>query len=427
MMRKWLVLFLIGFLLFACAPAAVVEQIDDVQSTLSSTGVPQAQGFPYQEIDFDEVMPADVRAEQCWNALGMDDAGRIYIGFTGSTAGKGEDFSVFRYDPATGEKKFLGTLATAAEAAENLEAGEPLPKGHTRMIFADGKMYIGSQNFHDLKQEIDALPSFRGAHLFAYDIAADQLVDESSALPDGVVLPHQGIIALNILPEDHLLVGLAHPHSDIVLYDYQAGQVREIVPGIPWKLGNPLSREIVVTPGGKVYTYRGTEDPAQREESHLVWVYDIHTGEMKSTDFSMTGGFWNGQTITRDGTTIYLSTVQGELYRLDVAEQQFTHLGNLIPAVDEKVGREIVYLYGITLSPDEQTIYAAPSFLSDSNAELYAYDIASGESSFVMKLPPGVYTGSDLRDDQGNLYMAHFGNSANLWSGRVRLFVINVE
>ena len=51
--------------------------------------------------------------------------------------------------------------------------GENIPKGHTRLIFADGKVYMGSQGFHDLKNEIDDLPRYRGAHIFAFGTATN--------------------------------------------------------------------------------------------------------------------------------------------------------------------------------------------------------------------------------------------------------------
>ena len=63
------------------------------------------------------------------------------------------------------------------------------------MIFADGKMYMGSQSFHDLKWEIDSLPTFRGSHLFAFDTTADTWSDLSAALPEGVVLCEKGVSA----------------------------------------------------------------------------------------------------------------------------------------------------------------------------------------------------------------------------------------
>jgi hypothetical protein len=161
-------------------------------------------------------------------------------------------------------------------AAGNSQTGENIPKGHTRMIYANSRMYMGSQSFHDLKWEIDSLPTYRGSHLFALDSISDLWKDLSAALPGGVVTQHEGIISLNILPKEHLLVGLAHPSSDIVLYNYLTEQLVKVIPGIPWKLGNPLSRESIVAPSGNIYTYRGTEAVNQHNETHSVWVYNIH-------------------------------------------------------------------------------------------------------------------------------------------------------
>jgi hypothetical protein len=116
--------------------------------------------------------------------------------------------------------------------------------------------------------------------------------------------------------------------------------VQQIVPGIPWRLGNPLSWEVVVTKKSKIYTYRGTEDPAQRDEVHRIWVYDPKTNESTETAYTATGGFWNGQTWTRDGNTIYLSTVNGELYKLDVGTEVFTYLGYFLPWEEYAAGGE---------------------------------------------------------------------------------------
>lgn len=362
--------------------------------------------------------------------MGMDDKGRVYIGFTSTRNDGRGDFAVFRYDPASGERLFLGTFLDIAKAAGNLQDGESIPKGHTRMIFVDGKMYMASQGFHDLKQEIDTLPTYRGSHLFAYDTTAGTWQDLSASLPGGVVTEHEGIISLNIIPEEHLLVGLAHPSSDIVLFDYKTNQFVKVVPGIPWKLGNPLSREIIVTPNGHIYTYRGTEDPAQRNESHPVWVYDIHTDEMKNTGFEVTNGFWNNQTQTRDGSKIYVSTVNGELYEFDVATETFTDLGYELPKTDN---RTISTTYTVQLSPDEKNIYYAISAIGNGIGggakggfdELYAYNIASGEITFVQQLPAGIYTSGDLRDSE-NIYFAHFGGYDNFWSGHPNLMIIHV-
>jgi outer membrane protein assembly factor BamB len=423
--KTWLFLIIIALLLVSCDSST-----QQVLPTITPATTVQPAEVTWSEISFDDLVPQDANVDmyQCWNGMGMDDQGWIFIGYTSFRDGRSrEDFVVFRYDPATGEREFLGTFMDIAAAEDNLKEGESMPKGHTRMIFADGEMYMGSQGFHDFKWEIDELPEYRGSHIFAYDVAAGTWEDLAADLPGGVVTEQQGIVALNILRDEGLLIGLAHPHSDIVLYDYQTNQIDRIVPGIPWKLGNPLSREVIVAPSGNIYTYRGTEDPSQRDEVHPVWVYNIHSGEMKETDFTMTNGFWIGQTETRDGSKIYVSTTNGQLYEFDVATETFKDLGHMLPKEDYEAGRRILYQYGPILSPDEKKIYFVPSIIEnpEGSGELYEYDIASGEVAFVEQLPVGIYTSGDLRDEE-NVYFAHFGNESQLWGGDVRLMIISV-
>jgi outer membrane protein assembly factor BamB len=376
-----------------------------------------------QTITFDDLAPAKMVLEQCWNATGMDGRGKVYLGFTARRGDGREDFALFRYDPATGDRRFLGTFMDASAAAGNLAAGEEIPKGHTRLVELDGKIYMGSQGFHDFKDRLDGLERFRGSHLYAYDIAGGTLQDLSRTLPGGVVTRHTGIIALAAVPGEKLLAGLEHPTSNIVLFDPATGRVRATVPGIPWKLGNPLSREIVATKYDTIYTYRGTEDPAARDQSHEVWVYDLKTGRQRPTANVVTGGFWNGQAATRDGETIYLSTVNGELYRLDARSGMMTHLGPFLPRDEVEGGERIDQLYGITLSSDEQRIYAAPRRHRSHDTNLYAYDIARGVVTIMGKLERALYTGSQVRDSRGNIYMARFGDG-DAWQGKAGLTIL---
>lgn len=104
------------------------------------------------------------------------------------------------------------------------------------------------------------------------------------------MIKHQGIVALSYSPEHKLLVGLSHPHGDIILFDPATATVRKVVKGIPWALNKMVSREIVVTRTGKVYTYRGPEDPALRGNSNPVWEYDIATGKHRNTGSSSRAG-----------------------------------------------------------------------------------------------------------------------------------------
>jgi hypothetical protein len=248
-----------------------------------------------------------------------------------------------------------------------------------------------------------------------------------------VITEREGIISLNILPGENLLIGLAHPSSDILLYDYKKDQLVKVVPGIPWKLGNPLSREFIVAPSGNIYTYRGTEAVNQRHETHTVWVYNIHTGEMKDTGFEMTNGFWIGQTQKRDGSKIYINTTGGEIYEFDTATETFKDLGYELPGTDDRI---INYTYAITLSPDETRIYYILSVIqnpggqegdgSGGTGELWYYDLATGQIVFVQKLPPGIYTSADLRDNE-NIYFSHFGTKYNIWSGKAGLFILHIS
>ena len=378
-----------------------------------------------QTITFDDLAPHGMVLEQCWDAIGMDRQGRVYIGFTGKRPDGREDFAVFRYAPSTGERRLLGTFMDVSQAAGNLAPNEQIPKGHTHFVEAQGKIYMASQNFHDLKGPIDSLPTYRGAHLYAYDTATDRLEEVSRSLPGGVLAEHTGVIALSAVPGRTLLAGLAHPTSDIVLFDYARRQVTP-VPGIPWQLGNPLSREIVATKQGRIFTYRGTEDPAQRAESHPIWVYDLGTGINKSTRYSATGGFWNGQARTRDGETIYLSTVNGELYRLDTGGDVITPLGHFLPKAEVGAGERIDQLYGITLSGDEKKIYGVPRRHRSKDAGLYAYDIATGTVTKAGQLETAVYAGSDVRDAHGTIYMGRLGDAGD-WEGKAGLAIINAQ
>ncbi|WP_205574716.1 NHL repeat-containing protein [Indioceanicola profundi] len=412
-MRSMIAAFIAVLALLGVDGASAGSEAGQVRSELSTT-----------VISFDDIAPEGFILQQSWNAMGMDGQGRVYIGFTSLRPDGREDFLVFRYDPATGERRFLGSFMDASAAAGNLRSGEEIPKGHTRMLEVDGRMIMGSQGFHDFKGAIDGLPEYRGAHLYAYDIAADRLDDISSRLPDGVVVRHQGIIALSQVPGTSLIAGLTHPYSDIVLFDSKAERVEKIVPGIPWSFGNPVSREIVATSGGRIYTYRGTEDPTHRGATHPIWEFDPATGSMAPTPFTATGGFWNGQTWTGDGRTIYLSTVNGELYRLDTDSGEFSHLGHFLPKKDFDAGVRVNSLYGIILSADEQRIYGIPQTNRGWTSNLYAYEIESGAVTLVREVEQAIYTGSHMRDGHGNIYFAKFGDGRS-WNGKVGLLVVH--
>jgi hypothetical protein len=419
--------------LFATAALTAPSSISPPAGTPSGSVATLAwqagdNGVQWAEIRFDDLAPPYVSLQQCWNAMGMDNKGRIYIGFTSNRQGGGEDFVVFRYDPASRERLFLGTLVDIAQSAGNLAPGESIPKGHTRLIFVDGKVYMGSQGFHDFKDGVDDLPKYRGAHIFSFDTSSNTWQDLAADFQDGVIVKHQGIVGLSLLRDQNLLVGLTHPYSDLVLFNYKTNQIKKVIPGIPWKLGNPLSREVIVAPSGRIYTYRGTEDPKQRDERHPVWVYDLEKNEMSNTGFEMTQGFWIGKAEKRDGSKTYVSTINGQLYEFDTLSEKFQDLGYLLPKANIEAGRKIDLMYGVTLSPDETKLYYIPAQLENpqGSGELYSYDIATRQVKFVDQLPRGAYTSANLHDGR-NIYMAHFGTGDNAPSGNASLIIIKAD
>jgi hypothetical protein len=374
-----------------------------------------ASGYTLKYISFDDVVPSYLTPTQSWNSLGLDDQDRVYITWTSTRDDGRQDTALFRYTHRKGRKEFLGSFIDVATAQGNLAAGEEIPKGHTRILQVGRKMYMASMGFHDFKGAIDTLPAYRGAHLFSYDLDTGAFDDVSRSLPGGVVIAHQGIVALNYSPEHHLLVGLAHPLGDIVLYDLVANTVRKVVPGIPWQLDHVVSREIVVTRTGKIYTYRGPENPDLRDLTDEVWEYDIARDTMRGTGQLLKGGFWNGQAVSRNRKRIYLSTVAGELYRLDVRHGTFTALGPLEDPADynDPLEYRVVYLYGIEMTSDEQTILGWPIIApyagdGDVPTRLMAYDVSRGKVSKQFDASIQTFTGSNHRDHRGNFYQAAF-------------------
>lgn len=414
MKKVWIV----ALVVFLLSGSSVEEMVMEDPSAYTEAFTTK-NGVDYAYISFDDMAPEGYELNQCWNGIGMDDEGRVYIGWTSLRPDGIEDFVIYQYDPETKQRKLVGTMMTASEEANNLEEGEAIPKGHTEMICVDGKMYMASQSFHDFKEEIDDLAYYRGAHLYEYDIKKGTFTDISAKMPGGVVIENEGIVGMTYMAATNQLIGLTHPHSSMVFIDLKSGKVAEVVEGIPWQLGNPLSREVIVDKYGKVYLYRGTEMPDRVEESFSMWVYDTNTRELYETDQSFHSGFWSGQAHTSDGDTIYISTVNGGLFSLDTETSNVSDLGAFIPLNMEIAKVRPMYLYDITLSHDEETIYALPPA---EYGNLFEYDIESGRVLQAARLPDDIYCSNNLKGPNGELYFAKF----KPWSGQGRLMIVSL-
>ena len=382
----------------------------------------------FRIIKFDEMFPEGFTGDTSWDPMGIDGNGIIYFGYTGRRtdliAGEEiEDFAVFSYDPEKDVVKFLGTFIEACKAANNYIYGEEIPKGHTKFYCVDNKMYMASQGFHDYKQQIDGEDGYetkRGAHLFVYDIEKEILFDLSSQMPGGVWCEHQGVVAMNYMPELGKLVGFTHPLADLVFYDLATGTVDRYVNGIPWSLGNPLSREIIVS-GDRVYLYRGVEDTGARAELQWpVYCYDYGEDRLYQTGDTMKGGFWNGQATTSDGKTTYISGCCGILYKMDMETGRVTFLRDMDLDGENVIG----YTYSISMSPDETKLFYIPT--ARNPGRIYEYDIATNTLAVVVDVPTAVYCGSNIVTKDNWYYFTRFGDGSG-WEGNPSLVAYKLE
>ena len=131
-LTKFLLLAVIALLLAGCGNFSQSPAPTPTPIPLSADEIADTFEYKWREIAFDDLIPSglDVDLQQCWNGMGMDDKGRIYIGFTSfRDNSKYEDFVVFRYDPATEKREFLGTFMDIAAANNNLGKARASPRG----------------------------------------------------------------------------------------------------------------------------------------------------------------------------------------------------------------------------------------------------------------------------------------------------------
>lgn len=406
------------------APAAKKEAFEYPKESEYVGSEYRVTGF--KEIDLTNLFPDNFIGDTSWDPMGIDENGVIYFGYTGRRFDLIpnkviEDFAVFSYNPEKDVVKLLGTFIESSKASHNYVEGEAIPKGHTKFHCIDSKVYMASQGFHDFKAGIDGYENYRGAHLYMYDIAKEALIDISASMPGGVWVEHQGVVSMNYMPEIGKLVGFTHPLADLVFYDVKTNKIDRFVKGIPWQLGNPLSRELVVT-GDKVYLYRGVEDCGYRAEQleWPVYCYDYGDDTLTNTGEMMRGGFWNGQAITSDGKTAYISGCCSFLYKMDLETGKVTFLRDMDLDGESRLG----FTYSISMSPDEKKLFYIPTAINP--GRIYEYDIATNTVTTIANVECDVYCGSNIVTKDNWYYFVRFGNGG-AWEGNPSVVAFRIE
>jgi hypothetical protein len=347
-----------------------------------------------------KVNPSGFVPRYSWEAIGQDSKGNVYAGFGGSFSGAPEDVAIYKINTTTDQLSYLGSLRKTAQAQSNLQNNEAIPKGHASFAYLNGKMWIGTQGFHDITSaNLGDLPNYRGAHIFSVDENTGIIDDATRHLPNGVIVPNQGLIDLQALPCRGLLIGLTHPYGDILIYEPKTSKV-ELIQGAREHAGQSIARNTLISPSGDVYWTYGYSN---------LKVYRMNIDE-KIVRFAgelNTNGFLNGRTTTRDGSKTY-SNSYSDLIEIDEVNKTLKIVTPLLPAARVEAGERANETWGISFSLDETKIYVQPTNTTKTtpNLELFEINLLTKEVQSVgTGIGAGAVTGSDVRDSQGRVYV----------------------
>jgi hypothetical protein len=355
-------------------------------------------------IDFDAVLaPHGITTTTCWGGMGFDHRHNLYAAYTIEGANP-PDTALVRYNVQTGVKQWLGTLRGISAAEGNLEDGESMAKVHALIREHNGKLYFASHDFHG------AQDYHRGAHIYSFDVAAEQFEDLSKTDPGGVSGAHQGIIALEVLRPQNTLVGHLFPSSDTISYDLSARK-STVYPAPPADRGRGASRHLMVNPDtAKVYFWYATkESPLQS--------LDLKTGEYRT--LSGQGVVHRGSATsmgkTPDGKTYYFGDEGGYFYAFHVDRERLVELGNLMSPEEHAQG--FSFQGRLILSHDAKKLFVmGPYYRSPGTYlknKLMGYDIPSGARQLLADFTPqidGAWFYGGAIDDQGRIYYCNHTN-----------------
>lgn len=377
--------------------------------TLSYTTQAQKKLLDVELISLSEKKIGSSVLGNCWNSLGFDSLNNLYSAW--GTYSSPEDLQIFRYSADTKEVTFIGSAQQTLKNADNKYPGENVPKGHSAIPFYKGRMYIATMPFHDINfRNSGDYGKHRGSHILAYEIPKDTMIDLSADEPQGVFQRYQGIMAIEKMPKHDLMVGFSHPKGDLLFFDPNGDSLVRVVPGPPEEFaqGSHVPRTIVVS-GSKVYYAMAWEDSE-------LYIYDYEKDETVQTQYSTTGGFWNGLAVTTDHKTAYISTILGNLYQLNIDKDSLSFVTNLFDNGSVFTSdKDPQIITSLALTTDESTLIFIPNAHraelkeTSKHNSVYGYDIEKkriDSLGFIKTGSKNAYTGFNIKDDDGNIYFS---------------------
>lgn len=351
----------------------------------------------FRIISFTRVKPEGFPLQFCWNALGADPYNNIYmaVGNDGKWIDHKEDVAIFRFNNRKNSVEFLSTCNTVLQNAENLLEEEYVSKGHTDIVYLNGKMYMGTQPYH---QPNTSLNEYRGSHLISYDIEEEKFNDCSKNLPNGVIQQNRGLFSIAKIQQMNYIVGYGNPTGDLIFFNTQTNTIDKVVAGNA--KNNNITRVIVPTFDGRVFYSWGWDK---------MYIYDLETDETKKTEYTGGKPFWNGHAKTYDGLKSYISDAGGTVYCLETNNETLTTIGTFDTGA-----------LGIALSDKEDKLY---TIAGNNTYKLLEMDIETGEVLTAYTFPDDfgngnyTFTGNNIKDNDGNIYFARHQNIENNQDG----------
>jgi hypothetical protein len=327
-------------------------------------------------IRFDDIKPARTTLNSTFEAIGLDPEERVYATLCNERASNGNCY-LFRWDPKTGNRKYLGSLVQSAKRAGNIGPNQYWPKkevivkGHTHNVYLDGQIWMGTMNVHGYKN----IAEHRGIHIFGYDLATGVLTDHSQWQPKGVFKQHSGMYALDAYPEKNLLVGIGPVDCEIITYNPRTRTTTKI-PGVPKEDNPQLSGRDMTIVGGKVIYQCGSAKTP-------IGIYDLNTGQNKSVDFPGSVVLTLGYVPTKDEKKVYISD-QKTIYEFNIQTEKFRTVATFDPAGTPR------QVSPPALSRDEKKLYYVINMVGVSDSafidDLYEYHLETGVRTKLMNL-----------------------------------------
>ncbi|GAF93755.1 unnamed protein product, partial [marine sediment metagenome] len=259
---------------------------------------------------------------QCWNAVGRDAAGNLYLG---NSTHRSHSYA-YRMDARTRQMRYLGDIYDLVRFGA--PGGADNGKIHSSFVEGpDGCMYFLS-HYGRMRQ------IRYGGHLWKYDPKADRILDLGVPAPGNT-----SFCTTAVDPVRNCIYMMSTPGGLFIRYDFATQSFTALGrSGMNWVRHMPMDRDgnVYVVGEGKVRRF----DPVTEK-----WEVVAENAEPFGP---MTGYCW-----TADRRRLYLlNYVEGRVFTWTPGEKIVTELGWMHPK------RTPLYIYNIHLSADETRLFS---------------------------------------------------------------------